>query len=288
MKFKTITVLIIIMLMNSCKNRELNSNLTVASDSTSLEIKTDTSYFQLSPDEIINELLSENKELNPKFVNPISNAKNYIDTKYQALNLGVFIIDFVYLNICNDNQNALKYLKEMQSLAQMLNIYDCFNESLFTRIKNNILNHDTLSQITNEVYFKMFDILENTNRQNIFALLSTGAFIEAIYLSSMNISDDIRYKSSIQKILEQKYVFTNLTKDILKNSDDPVVKSVVISLDSLGILFAGTSNTEVRVKHDKPNHIIINGGEIIVTHENFFLRFKRTIIKSRMDIISGK
>ena len=261
-------------------------------DSAQLDSLHNMMYLMLSPNEILGEIFSQKITLNPQLLNPRDNASKYLDIKHQGLNLGVYIADFAYLNLCRNKTNALDYFKIIRNLAQKNNIYGCFNESMFNRIQNNLANNDSLINISQEMYYNMSDILENANRQNINALISGGALIEAFYLSVMSIKNDSDHQSNIQRILEQKQLFDNFFAFISlykKDSDVHYVfsqlKNIKKILDKLEV-----KTTVNKISKEKNNHIEVKGGQDIVVNEAIFNEFKDYIIKVRQDItgISSK
>ena len=241
-----------------------------------------------SPDEILAEIIPSKVEYYPQLINPKGNVSNYIDTKYQALNLGVFLTDFAYLNLNDKKNDALAYFKVIRELSQKVNIYGLFNESIYNRIQNNLTNKDSLSNISKEIYYKMLDILESSKRNNIYALAASGALIEALYISTMVVKKYTDYQQVAQKIFEQKYVLTNFYEFASQFDDDKDVKSILIQVNDLKktLESSATKKTEKKVKVDKKDHITIGGGEDIIIDEVTFKKFKENVAKIRNNIIS--
>jgi hypothetical protein len=257
-------------------------------DTANTDTISNITYMLLSPNEILGEIFADKSTLNPLLINPKTNAIKYIDTKTQALNLGVYIADFAYLNLSENKTNALEYFKIIRDLAQKLNIYGYFNEAFFNRIEKNLANNDSLISISKEMYYSMSDLLENAKRQNIFALISSGAMIESMYLSTMSIAKLSDYQSIAKKIFEQKYIFDNFYAYTAVYKKDKDVKSVLLQLETLKKILEETEKkaSEKIIINDKEKHIIIGGGEEILLDEKIFNEFKNHVIKTRQDIIS--
>jgi len=210
-----------------------------------------------------------------------------VDTKHEALNLGVYIADFAYLNINENKTNALEYFKTIRDLAQKLNIYGYFNKSFFDRIEKNLAKTDSLIKISQEMYYRMSDLLENSSRQNIFALIASGALIESLYLSSMNVTKFTDYKHIAKKIFEQKFIFDNFYNFTYAYRNDLDVKSILRQLDALKKILQDAEKTTVAktVSGDEQKTIIEGGEEIEVT-DQIFSSFKENVIKTRQEIVS--
>lgn len=241
-----------------------------------------------SPDEILAEIIPNKVAYYPNLVNPKGNVPNYLDTRAQALNLGVYLTDFAYLNLNDKKNDALAYFKVIRELAQKVNIYGLFNESVYNRIQNNLTSKDSLSNISKEIYYKMLDILESAKRNNIYALAASGALIEALYISTMVVKKYTDYQQVAQKIFEQKYVLNNFYEFASQFDDDKDVRSVLIEVNDLKRVLESSASkfTEKKVKNDKKGHVTIGGGEDIIIDEATFKKFKENVIKTRNNIIS--
>jgi len=246
------------------------------------------SFLLPSPDEILAEILTTKMAFDLTFINPKANAPKYLDTKCRALNLGVYLTDLAYVNYYNDKTEALEYFKIIRNLAQKINIYKIFNEDIYNRIQDNLTNKDSISYISKEVYYNMLDVLESSKRNNIYALVSCGALIEALYLSTISVKQFSEYKPIAQKIFEQKYVLNNFYEFTSQFKKDPDVKTVLILLDNLKRILndVDVKNTEKNAKMDKKKKLVISGGEEIMVTEKSFVVFKENVVKTRQEIIS--
>jgi len=269
-------------------NINLNSDTIVNMDTTRIDTNNKVTYMLLSPNEILGEIFSDKHQLNIQLINPISSAVKYVDTKHQALNLGVYIADFAYLNLNENKTNALEYFKTIRDLAQKINIYGYFNEGFFNRIEKNMARNDSLIKISQEMYYSMSDLLENSSRQNIFALISSGALIESLYLSSMNITKMSEYKTIAGKIFEQKYIFDNFYAFTSVYKNDKDVRSILRQLDTLKKILdeADKKSSEKTVTQGNDNKVIIGGGDEIQVTDKLFNSFKENVIATRQEIVS--
>ncbi|HEY4788287.1 MAG TPA: hypothetical protein VIH57_19675, partial [Bacteroidales bacterium] len=231
---------------------------------------------------------SQKLALNTALLNPISNEAGYLDNRSKAVNLGVYIADFAYVNLCQDKTYALTYFKVIRDLALKNNIYGCFNDALFNRIQDNLANNDSLVSISQEMYYNMSDILENANRQNMNALITSGVLIESIYLAVMNVNNDSEHQKNIQKILEQKQLFDNFYEFISLYKKDKDVKLELNRLDTLKKTLnkVVVKSTNKIITKDKNNHRTVKGGQEIIVNETIFKEFKENIIKVRQEITS--
>jgi hypothetical protein len=270
---------------------QCNSGSKKAVSAQSDTIANDTSakvgYLLPSPDEVLAEIISEKISINPHLVNPRTSAQYYLDKKPLALNLGVYIADFAYLNLNNNKTNALEYFKLIRDMCQKLNIYGVFNEVFFNRVQNNLMNNDTLSLIASDMYSQMSEVLSNSNRLEDYAQISTGALIEALYLSALSIPDYKNYSKIVKRLFQQKMLLENYYAYASQFKSDPDVKSALTQLDSIKVIFdlAGEKSTERTVTKDRKNHLVIKGGIEVNTNEITFAKFVKSVSKTRQSII---
>lgn len=245
-------------------------------------------YSLPSPDEIFSEIFMEEMKLKPEYVNPSTNALNYIDVKSQSINLGVYISDFAYLSAIDDNTDELAYLKIIRELMDKVNLYGIVNEEMLDRINDNLMVKDSLNKISQELYYKMSNMLESSDRNNILVLVSTGAIVEALYLAINNI-DFSNSGEAIQKIFDQKFVFDNYYEFASQYSDDIYVKTVLNELSAIKDMFEHLDFNDSKIKVTKESgtdFIVIQGGKEIIVTEEAYLGFRENITNVRTLLVS--
>ncbi|HAF30246.1 MAG TPA: hypothetical protein DCG75_14485 [Bacteroidales bacterium] len=245
-------------------------------------------YSLPSPDEIFSEIFMEEMNLKPEYVNPSTNASNYIDVKSQAINLGVYISDFAYLSAIESNTDELAYLKIIRELMDKVNLYGIVNEEMLDRINENLMVKDSLNKISQELYYKMSNILENSDRNNILVLVSTGAIVEALYLAINNIEFN-HSGEVIQKIFDQKFVFDNYYEFASQYSDDIYVKTVLNELSVIKNMFEHLDFNDSKInvtKESGSDFLVIQGGKEIIVTEEAYLGFRENITNVRNLLVS--
>lgn len=253
-----------------------------------LNAEHDIMYSLPSPDEIFSEIFIDDMNLNPEYVNPSTNASNYVDLKSQSINLGVYISDFAYLSAIESNVDELAYLKIIRELLDKVNLYGIVNGPMIDRINNNLMVKDSLNKISQELYYKMSHMLENSDRNNILVLVSTGAIVEALYLAINNI-DFNQSTEIIQKIFDQKFVFDNYYEFASQYADDIYVKTVLNELSVIKDMFDHLDYNESKIKvlkDENKEFIVIQGGKEIIVTEESYLGFKENITNVRTLLVS--
>ena len=285
--FKNIIYLLLLVVLIQCKTNNSKNTVLSTADSTGTDTVERVTYLLPSPEKMLHDIFSNKVAINQDLVNPKSNAEKYLDEKMQSINLGVYIADFAYLNLNENKANALEYFKLIRNLSEKINIYGFIEKSFFDRINNNLMNNDSLSKIMQEMYYKISDILENSNRQKVYALISTGTIIESLYLSVMSVTSYSDYQSVTLEIFKQKQIFMSLYSFISSFADDKDIRAVLKQLIKLKIILDSSvaNKSEISVKKDKGNHLSIHGEEKIIINEKVFLDFKENVKTIRQNII---
>src|SRR6056297_97545 len=286
-----LTTLVSLVFLTGCNSCKKESPDTIENKETTENIQMkdtlkEVIYVLPSPNEILAEIFIDEVNIDPSLVNPYSNAKNYLNTRSQAVNLGVYIADFAYLSYSKETTTELEYLKVIKKLSEEVNIYGLMENKTIERIQSNLDQKDTLNKISQELYYKISNNLENSNRENIFTLISTGAIVESLYLSVMLVDDFEEYKEIIEKMYEQKFVFDNFYEYAQVYADDPYVKLIIDKLEVLKQAFDQIKKEEKEQEVIKEGQTLrfTGGAQFVVNDENFD-RFKTNIISIRNEII---
>lgn len=240
----------------------------------SLNKRTNEIHYRFpSPDEMFNFVNATGLEFKMELLNPTNNANNYVDSKTQTINLGIYISDLGYITLFEKYKESMSYFDIISSLSEKLRISSAFDKNLITRIENNLKNVDSLKTISNESYSYLIDYLVQNDKEKTFAVISMGAYIEFLYLT-LNLTGDFdENQSTIQRIAEQKYVFENLYLYFEEFKGDPIVDALfddVLELkDVIGKISEEKEKTTVNKTAD--GKLEFGGGaKIMMTQEQFY------------------
>jgi hypothetical protein len=182
--------------------------------------------------------------------NPVENTKKYFSMQKRALNLGAFGADLSYATLYNQQQEVFNYLEAIKSLSNELNMGKVYKEDLYTQIKQNYDNRDTLVNILTSEFNDTYAYLHENDQQPLALLVVGGAWVEGMYLTTQ-VSDAAYQVAGISKVLlDQKKsfdLFIEITKPYL---NEPSVGDFVKLLDPVGKVYEGigTSLTEENIK----------------------------------------
>jgi len=175
------------------------------------------------PSEIPFLLQSTGAEYNESLLNPYSRVDEYITTfDVTALNLGVYAADLGYLSSYNKTQDAINYLNSMKKLADHIGAGTAYDADMLARFESNLGQRDSLNRIIDEGMGTADELLKGENRGNIAALMTTGSFVEGLYISTQLIQ---KYPEGLLTEEQKFTVLTPLIQVVLeqRNSLDDLI-----------------------------------------------------------------
>ena len=233
----------------------------------------------------IKQVSSKSKEDLTKLNNP-DNLKLYNDNKSRALNFGVYSADLLFCSTFNHGKEVVKYFVNVKKLGDQLGISTAIDEKTANRISDNISNADSLSAISNDLYFTTFDHLESNDRGNTLALVMAGGWVESIYMVTSMEPTFKKDSPVVTRIAEQKFTLDNLLDFMKKYEKDADVADALKQLGELKSIFDKIEDAKgpaaITVKKGKK---VLGGGStgISVTADQYKAIVEKTMaIRKKM------
>ncbi len=251
------------------------------------EILEDILFLFPSPGEIVEGFFNSELEYKPGLVNSVENLDSYLGSRSQALNLGIYVADLAYLAKYGISGESVDYLEAVQSLSAQVGVSTEIFESLLERAKANINNPDTILLISNEAFYKMFTFLETSKKESTLAIISTGAYIESLYLVLESIDEFKEDDPILEQISEMKYPFDNLLSRAREHKDDKNVESICKYLNAISQTFDSLTKEETEtIVTRNEGQLTIGGGTKFILSAEYFKELKSTIHSFRTEITS--
>jgi hypothetical protein len=271
---------------NSAKNSTVNSDLMEYDTSYVKNALGNVYYLFPSPSEMLSAINQGGLSFKPEFMNSNYNREKYIKANDRFLNLGIYITDLSYCALFARNNRAEDYLETIKKLSFDVNLSSDIIKELINKVKLNVNSVDSLALITNDFFFKIVSDLEEHNRQNDVGIITTGAYIECLYLAVNQVDVYSKDNIIIKNITEQKYAFSNLynycNKHIPKEEMEKNFAYIKQIDDAFGRFYELKNKLNVAV--DGKYHRTISGGHTIIISEAEFVTFKKNINKIRNSI----
>jgi hypothetical protein len=163
-----------------------------------------------SPLEISVLLKESGKKYNSSYLNSPESVSNYNSNYKKALNLGVYGTDLGYTNIYEQNQDGVKYMSSIKTLADGLSIGQFFDIETIGRLATNSKNMDSLLLITTQNFNSINHYLQSRNQSNLSVLFLTGGWIEALNVLCEVAAANPTNKEMQETIGEQKIILENI------------------------------------------------------------------------------
>jgi hypothetical protein len=288
-------IFIVIGTICSCSNPSGSSNQSTMNDSLSNGSDTkkmESVYYRFpTPDEIFGFINNEQLKFDPTLLNPEQNVEKYLESKTQTLALGIYVADLAYITIFESFNKSIEYYKIIHTLSDKVRITSAYDLSVAKRIEKNLLNIDSLKNISVDSYSSMVEYLIVNNREKTLALLAAGAYIECFYISFNMAGAYNAANPMIVKIVDLKYAFENLYSYLQIYSEDKSVKEVAEQLNGLNTLFSKLKEVNIgktKVKQEASGNIVISGGNKLQIDKELFEQMRTEVFKLRKEMTSNK
>jgi len=242
-----------------------------------------------SPAEMLSIIEVGNMQFKTDILNPIRNADKYLDMRSLTVNLGVYATDLAYTALFGRREETIDYLEKVQDIAEKIRITGTVNDRLIERAKSNVNYIDSLFNISNEAFINMIFFCEKNDRPSTIMLISTGAFIESLYLSSAMVDAYNTQESMMQHLADQGYTLENLMTTSESDASDPNVAYALQILKPLKDLYDqfGDSGGATTIKKESSGKLVIGGKSKKMLNEQDFNKLKETITSIRHNITSS-
>lgn len=230
-------------------------------------------FFQVpSPGEMLTfiKMVGGKNNKNVSFLNSPDNQKNYTDNKSKALNFGIYSCDLSYCSIFEIGSEALKYFKTVKQLGDQIGVSSAISPEVLKRLEGNIGNPDSLSVITDDVYFTSFEALEKSKQGPTLSLVVAGGWIESLYIATSLAKYDAK-SPVVERLADQKYTLDNLIEFLKKYESDANVASVLTQFTELQAEFnkIGEKDASAAASTDKAKHVIGGGKELAINADQY-------------------
>lgn len=217
-----------------------------------------------SPLEISVLLKESGKTYNASFLNSTDNVSSYNTNYKKALNMGVYGTDLGYTNIYGQNQDGIKYISTIESLANDLNIGQFFDVKTIGRLATNSKNIDSLLLITTQNFNDINTYLQSEKRSNLSVLLLIGGWLEAMHITCDVAANDPGNKELQEKIGEQKIILQTVMNllSFYKNSNE----NMASLLSDLTALSKAYQNVDINYVYKPSSYVVVNG--VMVVKDN--------------------
>jgi len=280
--------------IQSCNNQAAKNKANIANDTIKTSSK-DNAYLESvyyrfpTPDEIFGFIKNEKFKYDQTLINPAQNVEKYLDSKSQTIGLGIYVADLAYITIFESYNKSIEYYSLIHNLSEKVRITSAYDLEVSKRIEKNLLNLDSLKNISIDSYSSMVEYLIVNNREKTLALIAAGAYIECFYIAFNHAGKFSEANPMIVKIVDLKYAFENLYSYLQIYSDDEAVKSVAAQFRTLNSLFGmmkEKSLGKTTIKQETDGNFILGGGTKLTIDKILFDQLKSEVFKLRKNLIS--
>lgn len=166
-------------------------------------------------------------------LNTVDNLPAYTTSFRKALNLGVYGCDLYYANIYGKNQDGVKLLGAIESLAGDLDIGQFFDMKTISRLASSSNNLDSLLLLTTRNFNDVNAYLQEKKRSELSVLMLTGGWVEAMNILLQANAADPGHPELQEHIGEQKIILEQLLLLYPYYKFDPHIEQLAADLNKL-------------------------------------------------------
>ncbi|MCB0487544.1 MAG: hypothetical protein KDC99_03660 [Cyclobacteriaceae bacterium] len=237
-----------------------------------------------SPLEISVLLKESGTKYDKALLNSADNLSKYNTNYKMALNLGIYGTDLGYTNIYEQNQDGIKYLSTIKSLANELNIGQFFDIETIGRLASNSKNLDSLLLITTQNFNAINHYLQAQNRSNLSVLLLTGGWLEAMQVTCQVAAKNPTHKELQEKIGEQKITLEQI---LLLYSFYPNDENMASLLTDLKELEAAFQQINITYTYKESTMEVVNGVAVIKDNSTTTINITPEDVKNIMTVTNS-
>lgn len=230
-----------------------------------------------SPLEISVLLKESGTKYNVGMLNTADNLPKYNSNYKKALNLGVYGTDLGYTNIYEKNEDGIKYLSSIKSLADGLNIGQFFDIETIGRLATNSKNLDSLLLITTQNFNSINHYLQTQSRANLSVLLLTGGWVEAMQITCQVALKDPKNRELQEKIGEQKIILEQIVLLLGFYKTDSNMASLLKDMEDLKAAF---DKINITYTYKESSMEIVDGVAVIKDNSTTTINVTEDDIKS--------
>ena len=207
-------VLLLTVMSSLCGCGNLGNSNTSETDSVSSKLlanSTNAFFSMPSPLETALLLKDLGVKVDLKDLHPLSKAKDYVESKEKALNLGIYAVDFCFASIHDQTQLTLNYADVVNNMLQQLGVVTDLNKQQIDSLQSNISNKVYVKGFISEHILKHIADLSD-DRKVLGCYTALGGFVEGLYLLLCNASKQPVLNDKFkQAIVDQKLVMDNIS-----------------------------------------------------------------------------
>lgn len=196
-----------------------------------------------SPLEISMLLKKSDTRYNSAILNSPDNISKYNSNYQKALNLGIYGADLGYSNIYGESVESIRYLSSIKTLANDLNIGQFFDIGTISKLASNSNNLDSLLLITTQNFNAINRYLQSQQRSNLSLLFLIGGWVEAMEIICHVASQDLKNRTLIEGIGEQKIILEQMVLLLSLFEGDSHMTALTQDFKELKIIFDGINIT---------------------------------------------
>lgn len=216
-----------------------------------------------TPNELFVQVRSLSGEADRRFLNPALQADRYATLSSRALNFGVYSTDLVYASSFGLNVEVARYYLATKKLAAALGLNDVFTDAEFIRLEANLTQGDSLEVISNEVYMRAYEKLEEADMGPVLTMVLIGGWVESMHLLLEHARTGDQAAARM-RIAEQRSTLEHLIALSEARASDENIASLRVQLERILDLYDSMNIQRITRKGKSSSGRMVLGDDVLL------------------------
>jgi hypothetical protein len=174
-----------------------------------------------SPIEQLEALHNDKVKFNEHLLSPASNVQHFESDAAEAINCGIYMVDFAYLAVFQEQDKMMQYRALALELAAKIEANKPFHKVLGIDLENKVKDYDVLKKAIIDALNATENQLIDNNHIATASQMLLGSWIETQYIMLQSFIRDKKPSSQVkQHIVDQQVHLANLIKLVHEFKDD--------------------------------------------------------------------
>ena len=190
-------------------------------------------------------LHNDKVKFNEHLLSPASNIEHFESDAAEAINCGIYMVDFAYLAVFQEQDKMMQYRALALELAAKIEADKPFHNVLAIDLDNKVKDYDVLKKAIGDALNATENQLIDSNHIATASQMLLGSWIETQYIMLQSFIRDKKPSAKVkQHIVDQQVHLANMIKLVHEFKDDAGFHEELEKLNQLEASFLKIHNIE--------------------------------------------
>ncbi|MDA9564162.1 hypothetical protein N9R81_05770 [Flavobacteriales bacterium] len=187
-----------------------------------------------SPIKELEDLRNDHVKYDEHLLSPAGNVSNYESDVAEAINCGIYLVDFAYLAVFHEQDKMIEYRALGLELASKLDAAEPFHDMLAVDLEHKVKDHEKLKAHIENALYATEDYLIDNNHLATASQMLLGSWVETQYILLHSFIREKRPSDVVkQHIVDQQIYLASLIELVSEFKDEAGMHNELERLNQL-------------------------------------------------------